>query len=211
MSWMKTITTNANRAKATSVPRPYERKLTMPDIAPSSGGMIGENTRPRSGQDPQDHRLGIVGRAVLDLGRVRGAHIDHGAGDLERHAGQRMIGIEHDLVFGDVGDDKKSSLVRTARISFEAHSDLESFREAAARLDSEQVLFVVAEGLLRFEPDLDAILDALALQGGLGRGENISIAPVQILQRLVRALDGVSPDVSQSDIERNDGVFRDAH
>ena len=60
-------------------------------------------SRPRSGQDAEDHRLGIVGHAVLDLGRARGAHADHRAGDFERHPGQRVVGIEHDLVLGDVG------------------------------------------------------------------------------------------------------------
>src|SRR5882672_701028 len=207
---MKTITTNANRAKATSVPRPYDRKLTMPDIA-SSSAMIGENTRPRSGQDAQDHRLGIVSRAVLDLGRVRGAYADHGARELQRHAGQRVIGVEHDLVFGDVRDREKPALVCAAWISFEPHAGLEGFREAAARLYSEQVLIVVAEGILGLEPDVDAILHALAFEGDFGCGENISIAPVQILQGLVRDFDGVPPDVREDDIEGNDRIFRDAH
>src|SRR6266581_8020439 len=160
MSWMKTITRNASKANPTKVPRPYEMTPSMPALPPPRSNsartasrslrqMIGENARRRenSGQDAKDHRFGVVGCAVsnLDVGGL--AHTDDGAAQLERHAGKRMVGVEHDFVLGHVGDREDQVCVVTARCALEAHSDLENLGKAAARLDSEEVFVIVAESI----------------------------------------------------------------
>src|SRR5260221_2473478 len=215
MSWMKTITRNANRANPIRLPRPYEITPSMPDSLLSCRSQSASDDR-RSGaasqnlrQDAEDHRLRIVGRAALDLGLGGRAHVDHGAGKLERHAGKRMVGVEHYFVFGDVGDGEDQIFLVAARCALEAHSDLEGLGKAAARLDSEKVFVVVAEGVLGLQAHFDAILGSLALEGGLGRRKYVSVAAVQILQGLLGALDEFAPDVGQLDVERNDRVFRD--
>src|SRR5881296_3922991 len=144
MSWMKTITRNASRPNPIRVPRPYETTLSMPGYPPlwsisartatrSPRQMIGENARRRgnSGQDAKDHRFGIVGRAVSNLDLAGRAHPDDGAGQLERHPGKRMVGVEHDLVLGHVGDREDPVFVIAARGSLEAHADLEDLGKAA--------------------------------------------------------------------------------
>src|SRR5438552_6158509 len=159
MSWMKTITRNASRPNPIRVPRPYETTPSMPDMLPSSPldfrgkavrsarQMIGENAQrgENSGQDAEDHRFGIVGRAVLNLDLGGRAHADDGAGQLERHPRKRMVGVEHDLVLGHVGDREDPVLVVAARSTLEAHPDLEDLGKAAARQDPEKVFVVVAE------------------------------------------------------------------
>src|SRR6266576_3461007 len=117
MSWMKTITRNANTANPIRVPRPYEMTPSMPDLPPPRSisartalpepasddrrsGADSQNLR----QDAENHRPGIVHRAALNLGLGSRAYFDHGAGQLERHPGKRMVGVEHHLVLGDVGD-----------------------------------------------------------------------------------------------------------
>src|SRR5258705_549133 len=168
-------------------------------------GAASQNLR----QDAEDHRLRIVGRAALDLGLGGRAHVDHGAGKLERHAGERMVGVEHYFVFGDVGDGEDQIFLVAARCALEAHSDLEGLGKAAARLDSEKVFVVVAESVLGLQAHFDAILGSLALEGGLGRRKYVPVAAVQILQGLLGALDELAPDVGQLDVERDDRVFRD--
>src|SRR5713226_211358 len=162
MSWMNTITRKATRANPIRVPRPYETTPSMPDMLPSSpvdfrskrgakpaSNDRGKRARPgNSGQDTEDHRCGIVGRAISNLDVGGRAHTDNGAGQLERHSGKRMVGVEHDLVLGHVGDREDQVCVVTARCALEAHSDLENLGKAAARLDSEEVFLIVAESIL---------------------------------------------------------------
>src|SRR5438445_1191220 len=114
---MKTMTRHASKPNPIRVPRPYEMTPSMPVLRPPRSNsartalrslhqMIGENARSRgtSGQDAEDHRFGIVGRAILNLDLGGRAHADDGAGQLERYAGERVVGVEHDLVLGHVGD-----------------------------------------------------------------------------------------------------------
>src|SRR5882762_5763886 len=175
MSWMKTITRNASRPNPIRVPRPYETTLSMPAFLPLQSipartatrtprQMIGENAQRggNSGQDAKDHRLWIVGRAISNLDLGGRAHGDDGAGQLERHAGKRMVGVEHDLVLGHVGDCEDQVSILTACSALEAHPDLEDLGKAAARLDSEKIFVVVAESILRLETHFDAVLDFLA-------------------------------------------------
>src|SRR6266699_3006544 len=210
MSWMNTITRNATRTRPTMVPRLYEMTPSMPDMRP----MIGENALRRfwekSGKNTQDHRLGVVGRAVTDLGFGRRAHADHGAGEFDRHAGERMVGVEHHFARGDVGDGEDQVFIAAARRALETHSGFERLGKAAARLDPEKILVVVAERFFRLQAHFDAVLDPPALERRLGRRKNIAVAAVQILHRLPGALDRIAPDVGQLDLERDDGVFRDA-
>src|SRR5437667_10859015 len=220
---MKTITRNASKANPIRVPRPYETTPSMPDMLPSSpvdfrrkrgakpASNDRENARGRgnSGQDAEDHRFGIVGRTISNLDVGGGAHTDNGAGQLERHPGKRMVGVEHDLVLGHVGDREDQVRVVTARSALEAHSGLEDLWKAAARLDSQKIFVVVAESILGLEAHFDAILDTPAFEGGLGRRKYVPVAPVQILQRLLGALDECTPDVGQLDVERDDRVFCD--
>src|SRR5438128_7966759 len=163
MSWMNTITRNATRTRPTMVPRLYEMTPSMPDMRP----MIGENALRRfwekSGKNAQDHRFGIVGRAVADLGFGRRAHADHRAGEFDRHAGERMVGVEHYLVLGDVGHREDQVFVAAARRALETHSDLERLGKTAARLDPEKIFVVVAECLFRLQTHFDAVLRPPAL------------------------------------------------
>src|SRR6266700_3686274 len=206
MSWMKTITRNASKPNPIRVPRPYETTPSIPDMLPSSP----LDFRRNSGQDAQDNRFGIVGRAVLNLGFSPRAHRDHGAGKFERHAGKRMVGVEHDLVLRHVGDREDQVRVLAIRSALEAHSDLEDLGKAAARLDSEKIFVVVAESILGLETHFDPVPDFLAFEGGLDRGKYVPVAAVQILQRLIGTLDRFAPDVGQLDVERDDRVFCDA-
>src|SRR5467141_3099718 len=200
---MKTITRNASKPNPIRVPRPYETTPSMPDTIPSSPvdfrrnalrsprQMIGENARRRgnSGQNAEDHRFGIVGRAVLNLDLGGRAHADDGAGQLERHARKRMVGVEHDLVLGHVGDREDQVRVLTARGALETHPDLEDLGKAAARLDPEKTFVVIAESILGLETHFDTVLDLLAFEGGLGRRKYVPVATVQVLQRLLGTLD----------------------
>src|SRR5258705_319937 len=156
--------------------RSISARTALPEPASNDrrSGAASQNLR----QDAEDHRPGIVGRAALDLGLGGRTHFDHGAGKLERHAGERMVGVEHYFVFGDVGDGEDQILVFAARCALEAHTDLEGLGKAAARLDSEKVFVVVAEGVLGLQPHSDAILDSLALEGGLARRNDVAISAV---------------------------------
>src|SRR5258705_2110425 len=187
--------------------RSISARTALPEPASDDrrSGAASQNLR----QDAKDHRPGIVCRAALDLGLGGRAYFDHGAGKLERHAGKRVVGVEHYFVFGDVGDGEDQIFVVAARCALEAHSDLEGLGKTAARLDSEKVFVVIAEGVLGLEAHFDAILDSLALEGGLGRRKYVPVAAVQVLQGLLGALDELAPDVGQLDVERNDRVFRD--
>src|SRR5256885_13454218 len=205
---MKTITRSTSKPNPIRVPRPYEMMPSMPALpAPRSNSartalrslrqMIGENARRRgtSGQDAEDHRFGIVGRAVLNLDLGGRAHADDGAGQLERHPRKRMVGVEHDLVLGHVGDREDPVRVVAARSTLEAHPDLEDLGKAAARLDPEKVFVVVAESILGLETHFDAVLDLLSFEGSLRRGKDVPVAAVQVLQRLPGTLDQLAPDV----------------
>src|SRR5882762_7436478 len=220
---MKTITRNASSPSPIRVPRPYETTPSMPDMLPSSPvafrgnavrsprRMIGENARHRgnSGQDAQDHRFRVVRRAVSNLVIGGRAHADNGAGQLERHARKRMVGVEHDLVLGHVGDGEDPVRVVAARSTLEAHPDLEYLGKAAARLDSEKVFVVVAERILGLETHFDAVLDLLSFEDSLRRRKYVPVAAVQVLQGLLGTLDQLAPDVGQLDVERDDRVFYD--
>src|SRR5712691_12845023 len=171
MSWMNTITRNATRTRPTMVPRLYEMTPSTPDMRP----MIGENAprrlREKSGQNTQDHRLGIVGRAVQDLDLGRRPHGDHGAGELDRHAGERMVGVEHHFARGDVGDGEDQVFIAAARRALETHSGFERLGKTTARLDPEKILVVVAESLWR---------RSITSVRGVLHGEEIGVAAVII-------------------------------
>src|SRR6267143_3919273 len=223
MSWMKTITRNASKPNPMTVPRPYETTPSMPDMLPSSPvdfrrnavrsprQMIGENARRRgsSGQDAEDDRFGIVGRAVLNLDLGGRAHADDGAGQLECHAGERMVGVEHDLVLGHIGDREDQVRVIIARGALETHPDLEDLGKAAARLDSEKTFVVVAESVLGLEAHFDAVFGLLAFESRLRHRKYVPVAAVQVLERFLGALDQFAPEVGQFDVERDDRVFCD--
>src|SRR3989440_671170 len=221
---MKTITRNASKTNPIRVPRPYETTPSMPDMLSSSAvdfpqerasprQMIGENARRRgnSGQDAEDHRFGIVGRAVSHLDIGGRAHADDGAGQLERHAGERMVGVEHDLVLGHLGDGEDQARVVADRGALETHPDLEDLGKAPARLDSEKTFVVVAEGILGLEAQFDAVVDLLAFEGHLHHRKYVSVAAVQVLAWFLGTLDQVAPEVGQLDVERDDRVFCDDH
>ncbi len=120
-----------------------------------------------------------------------------------------MVGVEHHFVLGDVGHREDQVLVAAACRTLEAHSDLERLRKAAAQLDPEKILVVVAECFFRLKAHFDAVLDPPALERRFRRRKNIAVAAVQILHRFLGALDRIAPDVGQLDLERDDGVFRD--
>src|SRR6185503_3008361 len=96
--------------------------------------------------------------------------------------------------------------VVAARRALEAHSDLEDLGKAAARLDSEKVFVVVAESLLGLKTHFDAVLDVLAFESGFDRRKYVPVSAMQILQRLLGALNEFAPDVGQLDLERDDRV-----
>src|SRR6266853_6874121 len=221
---MKTMTRNTSMPNPIRVPRPYEMMPSMPALPPPRSNsartalrslrqMIGENARRRgtSGQDAEDHRFGIVGRAILNLDLGGRAHVDDGAGQLERHPGERMVGVEHDLVLGHVGDREDQVRVFAARRALETHPDLEDLGKPAARLDLEDTFVVVAEGILGLEAHFDAVIDLLPFESRLRHRKYVPVAPVQVLQRLLRALDQLAPEVRQFDVERDDRVFCDDH
>src|SRR5216117_921762 len=178
MSWMKTITRNASRPNPIRVPRPYETTPSMPDMLPSSPldfrgkavrsarQMIGENAQrgENSGQDAEDHRFGIVGRAALNLDIGGRAHADDGAGQLERHPRKRMVGVDHDLVLGHVGDREDRVRVVVARSPLQAHPDLEDLGTAAAPLDREKIFVLVAETTPGAETHFAPVLDLLSFE-----------------------------------------------
>src|SRR6266853_1466285 len=219
---MKTITRNASKPNPIRVPRPYEMTPSMPALRPPRSNsartalrslrqMIGENARRRgtSGQDAEDHRFGIVGRAILNLDLGGRAHVDDGAGQLERHAGERMVGVEHDLVLGHVGDGEDQVRVVADRGALETHPGLEDLGKAAARLDSEKTFVVVAESILGLEAHFDAVVDLLAFESRLHHRKYVSVAAVQVLEWFLGTLDQVAPEVGQLDVERDDRVFCD--
>ncbi len=120
-----------------------------------------------------------------------------------------MVCVEHDLVLGHVGDREDQVRVVTARSALEAHSDIEDLWKAAAGVYSEKIFVVVAESILGLETHFDSILDPPAFEGSLSRRKYVPVAAVQILQRLLGALDELTPDVGQLDVERDDRVFCD--
>jgi len=117
-----------------------------------------------------------------------------------------VVGVEHHLVLGDVGDGEDPVVIAAERVALETHAGLERPGKAAARLDSQQILVVLAESVLRLKPYFDAVLDSLALEGGLDRREDPAVAAVQILHRLIGTLDQVAPEIGELDRERNDRV-----
>ena len=118
-------------------------------------------------------------------------------------------GLASSTVLGGVGHREDQVFIATARCPLETHSDLERLGKAAARLDPEKILVVVAESLLGLQAHFDAVLDPPALERRLRRRENIAVAAVQILHRLRGALERIAPEVGQLDLERDHRVFCD--
>ena len=95
------------------VTAPHRRRVVAP--APASGpapGLPAAQCRVRpDGASPSSSSSSSTISAframcVLMLDFVFGgfANVLHGERETQRHAGQRVIAVEHDLVFGDVGD-----------------------------------------------------------------------------------------------------------
>jgi hypothetical protein len=84
--------------------------------------------------------VGAVHVAVGDFFVGGGAHVDHRQLEAQRHAGQRMVAVEDDLVVGDVGDGEDHRFVVASPVghAFELHADFQRLRQAVARLDLHQ-------------------------------------------------------------------------
>ena len=150
---------------------------------------------------------------VLMLDFVFGgfANVLHGERETQRHAGQRVIAVEHDLVFGDVGDrvdQRIDFLVAVFRRAFELHAHFERLGKTVARLDLHEFGIVVAERVLRLELNLRLVARLMAVELFLDLGERAIIAAVQIDHRLVAFLDQIALCIGQLVSDRHDGVLR---
>ncbi|KPD15418.1 hypothetical protein ADM96_33045 [Burkholderia sp. ST111] len=125
---------------------------------------------------------------VLDFVFRSRTHVLDGQRETQRHAGERMVAVEHDFVFRHVGhhvDERIEILIAFFRRAFELHADFERFREAIARLDLHEIGIVLAERVLRLELDLGLEAGLVAVELFLDLGERAIIAAVQIDHRLV--------------------------
>ena len=106
--------------------------------------------------------------------RASRAHGKYYNGEAQRHAGERMVGVEHHAAAGDVGHGK------AAAVFLDLHADRDALAIAPERLDAQELRVVLAEGLLGLELQLHRLARALAFERLLERREHLAIAAVQV-------------------------------
>ncbi|ESJ24120.1 hypothetical protein B551_0206175 [Cupriavidus sp. HPC(L)] len=149
--------------------------------------------------------------AVLHFFGGRFADLGDLQPETQRHAGQRMIAVEHHLVLGDIGNgiDHRILFVTVFGHAFELHADFQRLGKTIARLDLDQFGVVVAEGILGLELQLRLEACGMTVECFLDLGERAIIAAVQVDHRLIRFFDQIALRIRQLVHHGHNRVLRD--
>ncbi len=149
---------------------------------------------------------------VLHFLGSRRAHVDHRQVETQRHARQRVVAVQDDLVVGDVGHGEDGRFfVAALGHAFELHADFDRLRQALAVFDLHQRGIVVAEGVFRLHLDRRRIARLLAVELFLDFRQGVLVATVQVDHRLRTFLDQVVLRVRQFVVHRHDRIFGNLH
>ena len=144
--------------------------------------------------------------AMLDLVCGRRAHFGNSTGKHQGHAGQRMVAVDDHLVVRDVGDGVDQQLLGAIGLPLELHANRDVAGKFAAWLDMHQLGVVLAERVVRREPDAADVAHALAVERVLDQKEDTLVTAVQIFDRRVRPFDQIAIDVKQLIMQRHHPV-----
>lgn len=94
--------------------------------------------------------------AVRHLFRRGGAHLTHGAGEHQRDAGQRVVGVQRGVQRGralvDFGDAHQVPSVLTG--AFQLHADHHALGQVLQTLGGDEFFVVLPKGFVGLQPDL---------------------------------------------------------
>ena|SRR6516162_1758260 len=131
--------------------------------------------------------VGTVHVPVGDLFGGGRAHVDHGAVEAQALARERMVAVDHDLAFRDIGhsEDARTTLIAFALGLLELHPDLHAVGEAVFALDAHKIRVVLAESVIRLERDRAAIAGLLLLERRFDLRKYAVMAAVDVNDRLL--------------------------
>src|SRR5207237_68258 len=132
----------------------------------------------------------------------------NGTKKTQRHSRERMVGVQHRLAAGEVGDGIPARRGAFERV-LHLHADPETRAVARRRLDAQQAGVVFAERLLGLELRFDRFAWLPAFERRLERFEQAAVAAVQIGHRLGTGLQQRALRVVHLDLQGNDGVRAD--
>ncbi len=127
-----------------------------------------------------------------------------------------MIAVQNHLALRNIGHRAETGnivFVALPRLGLglDAHADLKAFGKFLKGLDQQQILVVIAVGILGLQAQVDTVVRCLPLQGGLDHRKNIPVSAMQVLDGLLRMFDQVAPDIRKLDIKGYHAVLGDMH
>ena len=131
--------------------------------------------------------------ARLDLLLAGFAHVVHLQLQAQRHAGQRMVAVQHHVRRVDLGHDvehvgRHVGRDAAARQALEVHAGFQLLGEQLARLEAHQFAAVVAEGVLGLQVQVHLVAGLVAGQRFLHLGQQV-VAAEEELDRLGQFVD----------------------
>ena len=154
--------------------------------------------------------VGSVHMAVRNLFFRGAAHIDNAATETQRLAGKRMVPIQMHLGAFDFHYGESAGIA-FGIAPLDLAADFDAGRELRFGNSLLQGRIKNAEGIFRAEVNGDLIACTLPVQRRFNFRKNISVATVQICQRLLAFFKHFPLGVGQLEMDRDGTVFGDKH